>query len=106
MLQNTVTVAISFTVRVFKQLSFIMIQSLHFKRAFWLGYEKEFISCPILEDGTIQDWNYEPVSNVYRWYPHANLLPYDMQCLFNIHQRLIEQYTGELYQIEIKETVS
>ena len=83
-----------------------MIQSLHFNRAFWLGYEKQLVSCPILEDGTIQDWNHEPVSEVHRWHKHANLLPYDIECLFRIHAHLVEEYTGQLYDIQIKETVA
>ena len=80
-----------------------MIQSLHFKRAFWLGYENQLVSCPILEDGTIQDWNYEPVHLVHRWYKHTNLLPYDIDCLFKIHARLVQTDKGELYDIKIKE---
>ena len=83
-----------------------MIQSLHFKRAFWLGYDNQFVSCPILEDGTIQDWNYEAVQNVHKWHSWYNLDSYDMKCLFNIHQRLVEQNTGKLYDIEIKEVMA
>ena len=83
-----------------------MIQSLHFKRAFWLGYENQFVCCPILEDGTIQDWNYEAVQNVHKWHSWYNLDSYDMKCLFNIHQRLVEQNTGKLYDIEIKEVMA
>ena len=82
-----------------------MIQSLHFKRAFWLGYENQFVSCPILADGTIEDWNYEPVHLVHRWYKYANLLPYDIECLFKIHARLVQTDKGELYDIKIKEVV-
>ena len=83
-----------------------MIQSLHFKRAFWLGYENQFVCCPILEDGTIQDWNYEAVQNVHKWHSWYNLDSYDMKCLFNIHQKLVEQNTGQLYDIEIKEVMA
>ena len=83
-----------------------MIQSLHFKRAFWLGYENQFVCCPILEDGTIQDWNYEAVQNVHKWHSWYNLNSYDMKCLFNIHQKLVEQNTGQLYDIEIKEVMA
>ena len=83
-----------------------MIQSLHFKRAFWLGHDKQLVCCPILEDGTIQDWNFETVSNVHRWHSWYNLDAYDMQCLFNIHQKLVEQFTGQLYDIEIKEVMA
>ena len=82
-----------------------MIQSLHFKRAFWLGHENQLVSCPILEDGTIQDWNHEPVHLVHRWYKHANLLPYDIECLLKIHARLVQTDKGELYDIKIKEVV-
>ncbi len=83
-----------------------MIESLHFKRAFWLGHDKELVSCPILKDGTIQDWNFEPVSQVHRWHSWYNLTPYDMECLFNIHRHLVENYTGELLDIEIQESVA
>ena len=83
-----------------------MIQSLHFKRAFWLGYEKQLVSCPILEDGTIEDWNYEPVAQVHRWHKHYNLTSYDMECLFRIHAHLVENDTGKLYEIQIEKTVA
>ena len=83
-----------------------MIHSLHFKRAFWLGYEKQLVSCPILEDGTIEDWNYEPVAQVHRWHKHYNLTSYDMECLFRIHAHLVENDTGKLYEIQIEKTVA
>jgi len=83
-----------------------MIQSLHFKRAFWLGYEKQLVSCPILEDGTIEDWNYEPVAKVHRWHTSYNLTSYDMECLFRIHAHLVENDTGKLYEIQIEKTVA
>ena len=51
------------------------------------------------------DWNYEPVHLVHRWYKHANLLPYDIECLFKIHARLVQTDKGELYDIKIKEVV-
>lgn len=83
-----------------------MIQSLHFKRAFWLGYEKQLVSCPILEDGTIQDWNYTNVSEVHRWHSYYRLTSYDMECLFRIHAHLVENDTGKLYEVQIEKTVA
>ena len=83
-----------------------MIQSLHFKRSFWLDDDKKLVSCPVLEDGTIQDWNYEKVSDIHRWLPYANIQPYDIECLLNIHAHLVENNTGQLYEIQIEKTVA
>jgi len=81
-----------------------MIQSLHFKRAFWLDTDNdsELVCCPILEDGTIQDWNFDYAKDLNS----LNRTPYDLKCLLDIHRHLILNDTGELYKVEISKTFS
>ena len=81
-----------------------MIQSLHFKRAFWLDTDNdsELVCFPILEDGTIQDWNFDYAKDLNS----LNRTPYDLKCLLDIHRHLILNDTGELYKVEISKTFS
>jgi len=81
-----------------------MIQSLHFKRAFWLDTDNdnELVCCPILEDGSIEDWNHDYARNLNS----LNRTPYDLKCLLDIHRHLVLNDTGELYKVEINKTFS
>ena len=76
-----------------------MILSMHFKRAFWLDTDNnnELCCCPVLTDGTIQDWNFDYARDLNS----LNRTSYDLKCLLDIHYELVKTNTGELYKIEI-----
>ena len=40
----------------------MMLHSMHFGRAFWLDDDNEFCSCPWRKDGTVEDLNWDYVS--------------------------------------------
>lgn len=61
----------------------LMIHSLHFGRAFWLDDDKEFCSAPWRKDGTVEDLNWDYVSE---W---CDLEGLDLGKLLNIHRDLI-----------------
>ena len=81
-----------------------MIFSMQFKRAFWLTEEDAMVSCPVLEDGTIQDWNWEYVSGE-KGKPYFET-DYNFKCLVRIHNALKENKQQGLYEVKIKETVA
>ena len=81
-----------------------MIQSLHFKRAFWLNDENAMVSCPVLKDGTIQDWNWEYVSGE-KGKPYFDN-DHNFNCLVRIYNALKENEPQGLYEVKIKETVA
>ena len=76
-----------------------MILSMHFKRAFWLDTDNnnELCCCPVLKDGTIQDWNFDYARNLHS----LNRTSYDLKCLLDIQFDLVKNYTGQLYKVEI-----
>jgi len=64
-----------------------MIHSLHFGRAFWLDDDKEFCSAPWRKDGTVEDLNWDYVSE---W---CDLEGLDLGRLLDIHKTLIIEDT-------------
>ena len=64
-----------------------MIHSLHFGRAFWLDDDKEFCSAPWRKDGTVEDLNWDYVSE---W---CDLEGLDLGRLLEIHKTLIIEDT-------------
>ena len=81
-----------------------MIFSMQFKRAFWLNDENAMVSCPVLEDGTIQDWNWEYVSGE-KGKPYFDN-DHNFNCLVRIYNALKENEPPRLYEVKIKETVA
>tara|TARA_B100000214_G_C23912682_1_gene602115 strand:+ start:384 stop:629 length:246 start_codon:yes stop_codon:yes gene_type:complete len=81
-----------------------MIFSMQFKRAFWLNDENAMVSCPVLEDGTIQDWNWEYVSGE-KDKPYFET-DHNFNCLVRIYNALKENEQQGLYEVKIKETVA
>ena len=65
----------------------LMIHSLHFGRAFWLDDDKEFCSAPWRKDGTVEDLNWDYVSE---W---CDLEGLDLGRLLDIHKTLIIEDT-------------
>ena len=61
----------------------LMIHSLHFGRAFWLDDDKEFCSAPWRKDGTVEDLNWDYVSE---W---CDLDGLDLGRLLEIHKHLL-----------------
>ena len=60
-----------------------MIHSTHFGRAFWLDDYNEFCSAPWRKDGTVEDLNWDYVSE---WNDMEGV---DLDKLFNIHRELV-----------------
>ena len=61
----------------------LMIHSMHFGRAFWLDEDNEFVSAPWREDGTVEELNWDYVSE---W---TDLEGLDIGKLLEIHKTLI-----------------
>jgi hypothetical protein len=81
-----------------------MIFSMNFKRAFWLTEEDAMVSCPVLEDGTIQDWNWEYISGE-KDKPYFET-DHNFNCLVRIFNALKANRQEGLYEVKIKETVA
>ncbi len=77
---------------------------MNFKRAFWLTEEDAMVSCPVLEDGTIQDWNWEYISGE-KGKPYFET-DYNFNCLVRIFNALKENRQEGLYEVKIKEEVA
>ena len=68
----------------------MMLHSMHFGRAFWLDDDNEFCSCPWRKDGTVEDLNWDYVSE---W----NMEGVNFDRLFDIHRTLtIEKHNEAL----------
>ena len=59
----------------------MMLHSMHFGRAFWLDDDNEFCSCPWRKDGTVEDLNWDYVSE---W----DMEGVNFDRLFDIHRTL------------------
>tara|TARA_B100000965_G_scaffold101195_1_gene83052 strand:- start:4053 stop:4298 length:246 start_codon:yes stop_codon:yes gene_type:complete len=81
-----------------------MIFSMQFKRAFWLTEEDAMVSCPVLPDGTIQDWNWEYITGE-KGKPYFET-DHNFNCLVRIFNALKENRQEGLYEIKIKEVVA
>ena len=77
---------------------------MQFKRAFWLTEDRAMVSCPVLEDGTIQDWNWEYVSGE-KGKPYFDN-DHNFNCLVRIYNALKENEPQELYEVKIKEVLA
>ena len=60
----------------------MMLHSMHFGRAFWLDDDNEFCSCPWRKDGTVEDLNWDYVSEWTDWEG------VNMEFLLQLHSRL------------------
>ena len=70
----------------------MMLHSMHFGRAFWLDDDNEFCSCPWRKDGTVEDLNWDYVSE---W----DMEGVNLDKLFDVHRTLIESRMYEqIYQ--------
>ena len=68
----------------------MMSHSMHFGRAFWLDDDNEFCSCPWRKDGTVEDLNWDYVSE---W----EMEGVNFDKLFDIHRTLtIEKHNEAL----------
>ena len=68
----------------------MMLHSMHFGRAFWLDDDNEFCSCPWRKDGTVEDLNWDYVSE---W----DMEGVNFDRLFDIHRTLtIEKHNEAL----------
>ena len=72
----------------------LMIHSLHFGRAFWLDEDKELCSAPWRKDGTVEDLNWDYVSE---W---TDLEGLDIGRLLEIHKNLIIGDAVQYYENE------
>ena len=77
---------------------------MQFKRAFWLNDENAMVSCPVLEDGTIQDWNWEYVSGE-KGKPYFET-DHNFNCLVRIFNALKENEQQGMYEVKIKEVLA
>ena len=66
----------------------MMLHSMHFGRAFWLDDDNEFCSCPWRKDGTVEDLNWDYVSE---W----DMEGVNLDNLFDIHRTLIIEKHNE-----------
>ena len=66
-----------------------MIHSMQFGRAFWLDDDNEFCSCPWLKDGTVEELNWDYVSEWTDWEG------VNFSSLFEIHRRLTTDKQNE-----------
>ena len=66
----------------------MMLHSMHFGRAFWLDDDNEFCSCPWRKDGTVEDLNWDYVSE---W----DMEGVNFDRLFDIHRTLIIEKHNE-----------
>ena len=72
----------------------MMLHSMHFGRAFWLDDDNEFCSCPWLKDGTVEDHNWDYVSE---W----DMEGVNFDRLFDIHRTLtIEKHNEALQEVQ------
>ena len=72
----------------------MMLHSMHFGRAFWLDDDNEFCSCPWRKDGTVEDLNWDYVSE---W----NMEGVNFDRLFDIHRTLtIEKHNEALQEVQ------
>ena len=72
----------------------MMLHSMHFGRAFWLDDDNEFCSCPWLKDGTVEDLNWDYVSE---W----DMEGVNFDKLFDIHRTLtIEKHNEALQEVQ------
>ena len=70
----------------------MMLHSMHFGRAFWLDDDNEFCSCPWRKDGTVEDLNWDYVSE---W----DMEGVNFDRLFDVHRTLIEsRMYNQVYQ--------
>ena len=68
----------------------MMLHSMHFGRAFWLDDDNEFCSCPWRKDVTVEDLNWDYVSE---W----DMEGVNFDRLFDIHRTLtIEKHNEAL----------
>ena len=77
---------------------------MQFKRAFWLTEEDAMVSCPVLPDGTIQDWNWEYITGE-KGKPYFET-DHNFNCLVRIFNALKENRQEGLYEVKIKEEVA
>ena len=66
----------------------MMLHSMQFGRAFWLDDDNEFCSCPWRKDGTVEDLNWDYVSE---W----DMEGVNLDSLFDIHRTLIIEKHNE-----------
>ena len=72
----------------------MMLHSMHFGRAFWLDDDNEFCSCPWRKDGTVEDLNWDYVSE---W----DMEGVNFDRLFDIHRTLtIEKHNQALEEVQ------
>ncbi len=72
----------------------MMLHSMHFGRAFWLDHDNEFCSCPWRKDGTVEDLNWDYVSE---W----DMEGVNFDKLFDIHRTLtIEKHNEALQEVQ------
>mgnify|MGYP003148873886 FL=1 len=72
----------------------MMLHSMHFGRAFWLDDDNEFCSCPWRKDGTVEDLNWDYVSE---W----DMEGVNFDRLFDIHRTLtIEKHNEALQEVQ------
>ena len=72
----------------------MMLHSMHFGRAFWLDDDNEFCSCPWRKDGTVEDLNWDYVSE---W----EMEGVNFDRLFDIHRTLtIEKHNEALQEVQ------
>ena len=69
----------------------MMLHSMHFGRAFWLDDDNEFCSCPWRKDGTVEDLNWDYVSE---W----EMEGVNFDRLFDIHRTLIIEKHNEVLE--------
>ena len=66
-----------------------MLHSMQFGRAFWLDDDNEFCSCPWFKDGTVEEENWDYVSEWTDWEG------VNFSTLFEIHRRLTTDKQNE-----------
>ena len=71
----------------------LVIHSLHFGRAFWLDDEDQLCTCPWRKDGTVEELNWEYVSE---W---TDLEGLDLGKLLDIHKSLVTDAVTEYEQM-------
>ena len=72
----------------------MMLHSMHFGRAFWLDDDNEFCSCPWRKDGTVEDLNWDYVSE---W----DMEGVNFDKLFDVHRTLtIEKHNQALEEVQ------
>ena len=69
----------------------MMLHSMHFGRAFWLDDDNEFCSCPWRKDGTVEDLNWDYVSE---W----DMEGVNFDKLFDIHRTLTIEKHNEVLE--------